>query len=48
LFNEKLANDERLESKYKYHQLKNNKYFNDYRECLIEPESYLLVSIVKY
>ena len=39
---EKLANGEELELKYKDHLLQNNKYFNDCRECHIEPD-WLLV-----
>lgn len=38
----KLANKEVLDSKYKDHNLVNNKYFNNCRECHIEP-AWLLV-----
>ncbi len=37
-----LANGEKLDPKYKDHQLKNSKYFNNCRECHIEPD-WLLV-----
>ena len=38
----KLANGEKLDAKYRDHQLQNNKYFNNCRECHIEPD-WLLV-----
>lgn len=37
-----LANGEKLDSRYKYNQLKNSKYFNNCRECHIESD-WLLV-----
>lgn len=37
-----LANGEKLDSKYKDHQLNDSKYFSDCRECHIEPD-WLLV-----
>lgn len=39
---EKLANGEKLEAKYKDHQLVNDKYYKNCRECHIEPD-WLLV-----
>ena len=37
-----LANGEKLDSKYQEHQLVNNKFYKDCRECHIEPD-WLLV-----
>ena len=40
-----MANEERLDPKYKDHQLQNNKYFNNCRECHIEPDWLLMYQI---
>ena len=39
---EKLANGKKLEEKYRDHYLYNDKYFNDCRECHIEPDWLLI------
>ena len=39
---EKLANDEVLEEKYHDHNLVNDKYYQDCRECHIEPDWLLI------
>ena len=39
---EKLANGEELDSKYKNHQLINDKYYKDCYECHIEPDWLLI------
>ncbi len=38
----KLANAEELDSKYRDHKLKDNKYYKDCRECHIEPDWLLI------
>ncbi len=44
---EKLANDEKLDPKYKDHQLINDKTYKDCRECHIEPDWLLIYKIQK-
>lgn len=42
---EKLAKDEKLEDKYKDHQLTNDKNYKNCRECHIEPDWLLIYQI---
>ncbi len=39
---DKLANDEKLNMKYKNHSLVNDKYYNDCNECHINPDWLLI------
>ena len=44
---EKIAQGEELDEKYRDHQLQKNKYFNNCRECHIEPDWLLIYKINK-
>ena len=43
---EKLANKEPLDEKYRDHSLINNKYYNNCRECHIEPDWILVYKYI--